>query len=106
MKRDTNDIETAARHVVPGHRIVSRQRQIADHLIAQGHDASEAQYTLDLFIIHKNARNIGGAFARAWRSARVRAEFRRPARAKNALAGFLEAAPRASRADLLGGLED
>jgi hypothetical protein len=80
MKRDTNAIETAARHVVPGHRIVSRQRQIADHLIAQGHDASDVQYTLDLF--HKNARNIRGAFAQAWRSARVRAEFRRdrPAR--------------------------
>lgn len=50
MKRDANDIETAARHIVQGHRIVNRQRQIVDQLIAQGHDASGAQYTLDLFI--------------------------------------------------------
>lgn len=66
MKRDTNAIETAARHVVPGHRIVSRQRQIADHLIAQGHDASDVQYTLDLFIrtlaiFEEHLRELGAA---------------------------------------------
>ena len=49
MTRDTNDIETAARHVLEGHRIVDRQRRLVDRLIADGHDASDAQYTLDLF---------------------------------------------------------
>ena len=46
---ETNDIETAARHVVEGHRIVDRQRRLVRRLIARGHDASDAQYTLDLF---------------------------------------------------------
>jgi len=46
---ETNDIDTAARHVVDGHRIVDRQRRLVDRLIAHGHDASDARYTLDLF---------------------------------------------------------
>jgi hypothetical protein len=49
MTRDTNDIETAVRHVVEGRRIVERQRGLLDRLIAQGHDTSDAQSTLDLF---------------------------------------------------------
>jgi hypothetical protein len=49
MTRNTNDIETAALHVVKGRRIVDRQRRLVDRLIAQGHDTSDAQSTLDLF---------------------------------------------------------
>jgi hypothetical protein len=49
MTRDTNDIEAAARHVVEGRRIVNGQRRLVDRLIADGHDASAAQCTLDQF---------------------------------------------------------
>ena len=47
--RETNDTETAALHVVEARRIIERQHLPVDHLIADGHDASDAQYTLDLF---------------------------------------------------------
>jgi len=50
MTRDMNDIETASRHVAAGRRIVERQRVLVERLIAEGHDASAGQYTLDLFI--------------------------------------------------------
>jgi len=49
MARDTNDIDTAARHVVEARRIVERQRLLVHRLIADGHDPSATQYTLDLF---------------------------------------------------------
>lgn len=73
MTLDKNDIDTAARHVVEGHRIVDRQRRLVDRLIAQGHDASDAQSTLDLFtrtlaIFEDHLRELGAAHGCAQRS--------------------------------------